>query len=120
MTSSIHDGLAAEGTLAWVDTASPTLPTAEQPIRVAEFNDLFATAVRAVDRVDSTTLRLTFDALAEERAPDLAARETNCCSFFNFDFMPADHDRVTMQVAVPNAYVAVLDGLAARAAAGAA
>jgi hypothetical protein len=31
-----------------------TLPTAEQPLRLAEFDELFATAVRRVDTVSTT------------------------------------------------------------------
>ncbi|MEV4838269.1 hypothetical protein AB0K05_27425 [Nonomuraea sp. NPDC049486] len=38
---------------AWVPSAC-TLPTAEQPLRVAEFDALFADAVRAVARPDRT------------------------------------------------------------------
>jgi len=34
------------------------LPTVEQPLRVAEFDELFATAVRPVERVDLTGLRV--------------------------------------------------------------
>ena len=39
--------------MAWVPEAC-TLPTVEQPLRVAEFDELFATAVRPVERVDLT------------------------------------------------------------------
>lgn len=99
----------------WVETASCTLPTAEQPVRVAEFDELFASAVRAVERIDATTLRLVLDASAEGRARDLAARETSCCSFFGFDFTPYAGDRVALRVSVPAAHVAVLEGFAARA-----
>jgi len=35
----------------WVPDAC-TLPTAERPLRLAELDDLFATAVRAVHRLD--------------------------------------------------------------------
>jgi hypothetical protein len=100
----------------WVpDTC--TLPTAERPLRVAEFDDLFATAVRAVERVAPTTLRLHLDEAAEATARDLAARETGCCSFFTFTFEPAGGEAmaVVMDVAVPAAHVAVLDALAERA-----
>jgi hypothetical protein len=55
--------------LDWVPAAC-TLPTAEQPLRVAEFDDLFATSVRAVDRVGPTVLRL--DAVAARVASMIA------------------------------------------------
>src|SRR5215212_2424579 len=100
--------------LDWVP-ASCTLPTVEQPLRVAEFDDLFTTAVRHLDRVDPATVLLTLDASSWDQARDLAGRESSCCSFFGFDFTPAGDDTVTMRVTVPAAHTAVLDALAARA-----
>ncbi|MGC4939917.1 hypothetical protein [Kribbella sp. DT2] len=99
--------------LGWAP-ASCTLPTVEQPIRAAEFDDLFTTAVRAAERIDATTLRLDLTTDAEARARDLASRESNCCSFFGFDFAPAG-DVVEMTVTVRAAHIAVLDAFAARA-----
>jgi hypothetical protein len=97
---------------AWVPDAC-TLPTADQPFRVAEFDDLFRSA-RGTERVAGTTLRLTLDRSTLDFARDLAARETECCSFFDFSFSPVGEDIVTMQVTVPPAYTAILDALAAR------
>ncbi|GAB3822953.1 hypothetical protein [Kribbella italica] len=99
--------------LDWVP-ASCTLPTVEQPIRVAEFDDLFSSSVRGAERIDATTLRLDVAADAEARARDLASRESTCCSFFGFDFAPVG-DVVEMTVTVPAAHVAVLDAFATRA-----
>jgi hypothetical protein len=95
-----------------------TLPAAERPLRVAEFDGLFAAALREVRRVTPTRLRLVLAAGggAEERARDLAARESACCSFFTFAITRRG-DALWMEVGVPAAQVAVLDGLAARAAA---
>ncbi|WP_199043277.1 hypothetical protein [Glycomyces salinus] len=45
------------------------LPSAEQPLRLAEFEDLFATAVTGLDRLDSTRLRLDLSP-----DPDTASR----------------------------------------------
>ncbi len=104
-----------ESTGAWVPEAC-TLPTAEQPLRVAEFEGLFVAALRAVNRVAPTALRLVLDASAEEVARELADRETACCSFFGFAF---DHDpagQLLMTVTVPAAHVVVLDRLAGQAA----
>jgi hypothetical protein len=44
--------------LGWTPSAC-TLPTTEQPLRVAEFDDLFARHVLQVRREDATHLRLT-------------------------------------------------------------
>lgn len=98
----------------WIP-ASCTLPTAEQPLRTAEFDALFADAVRGVDRITETAVRLTLDAGAVDRARELAARETECCSFFEFSFADEEDGTATMRVTVPPAQLAVLEALAARA-----
>lgn len=94
------------------------LPTAEQPLRVAEFDEFFADAVRDTDRVAPTKLRLELilDAEVARRAGGLIARETDCCSFFTF-VITAGGDGMTLEVRVPDAYAHVLDALAARVAA---
>lgn len=102
---------------AWVPQAC-TLPTAERPLRVAEFDTLFSTALRDVHRPWPTELRLTLDGTAEVAATvaDLVARETGCCSFFTFTLGRDGDDRLLLRVEVPSAHVGVLDGLHARAA----
>jgi hypothetical protein len=95
------------------------LPTVDQPLRVAEFDDLFARSVRAIERPDQTTARLTLDAADVDQARDLAGRETSCCSFFAFDLIPAEVDTVILQVRVPESQIAVLAALTARAGAAA-
>jgi hypothetical protein len=95
----------------WVPSAC-TLPTAEQPLRVAEFDALFAD-VRTVDRPEPVRLVLSLDApVAVVR--DLAARESECCSFFAFDVVE-QAGSVRLTIVVPPAHVDVLDALAARA-----
>ena len=71
-------------TEAWIPQAC-TLPTAERPLRTAEFDELFAGA-RGVSRRDDTTLVLELEPTPEvaARAADLAMREIGCCSFFTF------------------------------------
>ncbi|WP_292653153.1 hypothetical protein [Nocardioides sp.] len=95
-----------------------SLPTAEQPLRVAEFDDFFIDAVRGADRVAPTKLRLKLipDAEIAKRAGGLIARETDCCSFFTF-VITAGGDGMTLDIQVPDAYTHVLDALAARVAA---
>jgi hypothetical protein len=99
----------------WIDTTACTLPTAEQPLRVAEFDDLFRTAVREVSRLAPGVLVLRLDQAAEDLARNLVSRETECCSFFGFSFT-ADPTGLLLRVEVPAARSAVLDGLADRAA----
>lgn len=101
---------------AWVPEAC-TLPTAERPVRAAEFDELFATALRGQQRLAPTVLRWRLDPAAEAAARDLAGRETGCCSFLTFSFTQAG-DGVQVDVEVPPASTAVLDALAERAAAG--
>ena len=97
-----------------------TLPTVERPLRLAEFDDLFTTAVRQVDPVTPThaRMRLTGGAGLEATVRDLTARETACCSFFTFTVTrePArDGEALTLDVEVPPRYADVLASLAERA-----
>jgi hypothetical protein len=59
----------------WVPSAC-TLPTAEQPLRVAEFDALFAEAVQAIARPEPARLRLELGFSPEHaaRAAELTAR----------------------------------------------
>ncbi|GHH28298.1 hypothetical protein [Lentzea cavernae] len=90
-----------------------TLPTAERPFRVAEFDDLLATARR--HRPERTRLVLDLEPRPEvaARAADLAVRETGCCSFFTFE-LTATGGGLTLAISVPEAQAQVLDALAAR------
>ncbi|WP_326555375.1 hypothetical protein [Micromonospora sp. NBC_01813] len=96
-----------------------TLPTAEQPLRLAEFDYLFASAVSGVARVDRTRVRLDLrpEPTLAARAADLMMRESDCCSFFTFT-LTATGGQLALDVAVPAGHVDVLDALAARAAGG--
>ncbi|GIH20800.1 hypothetical protein [Rugosimonospora africana] len=100
----------------WVPQAC-TLPTPERPLRVAEFDQLFATALRGQQRLSPTELRWELDPDAEPMLRDLTSRETACCSFFIFTISPGTSE-LRLDVRVPANYVQVLDGLAARATAG--
>ncbi|MFC7650107.1 hypothetical protein ACFQX6_64565 [Streptosporangium lutulentum] len=96
--------------------AECTLPTGERPLRVAEFDDLFASALRGLERVGPTHLRLILESGAhvEETARDLTARETGCCSFFAFTLTPGG-DGLILDIEVPAVHTKVLDGLVVRA-----
>jgi hypothetical protein len=93
-----------------------TLPTEDRPLRRAEFDDLFATAVTDIGWVSPTHARFDMsggDALADCVA-DLAQREQSCCSFFVFE-IERDGDRVVLDVQVPPAHAEVLTALVGRA-----
>ena len=99
----------------WVPS-SCTLPTVEQPLRRAEFDALFADDVVSVDQ--TTPLDVHFELRAEPevagRAANLAAKETECCSFFAFD-LAITGGTVSMVVSTESPHEAVLAALAARA-----
>lgn len=93
-----------------------TLPTAERPLRLAEFDALFAAALRAQQRPSATVLRWELDPAAEATTRDLTARETACCSFFTFTVRPGPA-ALRVDITVPPAHADVLDALEQRAAA---
>ncbi|TCC25473.1 hypothetical protein [Kribbella speibonae] len=88
-----------------------TLPTAERPFRVAEFDDLFATHLRHAERVDPQTLDLTLNPESRATVEDLTARETECCSFFTFTLTGTTE--LHLRITVPPTQTAVLDGMLA-------
>ncbi|MEU7843474.1 hypothetical protein AB0B39_21260 [Micromonospora sp. NPDC049114] len=100
----------------WVPDAC-TLPTAERPLRLAEWDRFFVDAVRGIDRLSARHLRFQLDGAVrvEEMARDLAARESSCCSFFTFDLSRPDPASLSLDVRVPAAHADVLDALAERA-----
>jgi hypothetical protein len=104
---------------AWAPAAC-ALPPSEQQARVASFDALFAGTVRGIERLGPTRLRLDLapSPRTAGRAAELAAAETGCCSFFTFTLTAAGGS-LTLAVTVPPPQVAVLDGLAGRAAAAA-
>lgn len=102
--------------LAWVPQAC-TLPTAQQPLRLAEFDALCANTARTAERVDDTHLRLTLVGGPDLEATvrDLATRESDCCTFFTFTTTSNAPGRVTLDIKVPPAHTDVLAALAERA-----
>ena len=98
--------------MTWVPE-SCTLPTVEQPLRVAEFDDLFTAVTGPPRRVAPSRLEIVLAADAAASARDLVARETACCSFFTFTLTPCA-DGVELVTEVPAAQVAVLDAMQRR------
>lgn len=107
----------------WVAADACTLPTAEQPLRVAEFDDLFATGLRSIEYPNgSRRARLVFDGEDDlaDRVQRLADAETSCCSFFTFTLTPRPTDdpagvRLALDIEVPAARAGVLAALVRRA-----
>lgn len=99
----------------WVPDAC-TLPNQQVPLRVAEFSDLFATALRSLQRPEPGWLRLGLDPApqVEATAADLAARETQCCSFFDFT-LHRDDGQLWLDVRVPAGREPILDAIARQA-----
>ena len=84
-------------------TDACTMPTAERPLRLAEFDALFATAVRRGERRGSDVrMYLTGEEGLVEQVRDLAERETSCCSFLTFALVGPDQDP-TLDISVPPA-----------------
>ncbi|MCU1663085.1 MAG: hypothetical protein JWR58_3150 [Pseudonocardia sp.] len=100
----------------WVPADACTLTTAEQPLRMEEFDALFATALRGLERREPgwLHLRLTADPQVEASARELIERESECCSFFDFRLTHADGD-LRLDVRVPEGRVDVVDGIARQA-----
>jgi hypothetical protein len=96
-------------------TDACTLPTADRPLRLAEFDTLFATAVRSVERRGSgVRLHLAGGEGLVAEVRDLTAREASCCAFFTFGLDGTDDD-LTLDISVPSARQDILAALADRA-----
>jgi hypothetical protein len=98
-----------------MSTAACTLPTADRPLRLAEFDELFTESVRRVDRDgDSVRLHLSGASGLRETVRGLAERESSCCSFFTF-IIDGHDDDLTLEIAVPADHREILHGLVHRA-----
>ena len=96
-------------------TDACTLPTAERPLRLAEFDALFASVCSVTRRSDGgIRMHLAGEPGLLDHVRDLAERETACCSFFTFEFRGTDQDLV-LEVSVPPERRDILDAFAARA-----
>lgn len=91
-----------------------TLPSAAQPMRLMEFVELFRRQVISPHRIGPHRLEFSFangDGLYAQMS-DLVARESACCSFFEFTIEGLDQDHLVLQVRVPANRDDVLDALA--------
>ena len=101
----------------WASVEACTLPTVERPLRLAEFDDLFATTLLSVEKTGPTRARLllTGGEAVADRTQRLADAESSCCSFFTFGVSTVEPGLVAFDIEVPAAYVEVLAALVARA-----
>lgn len=91
------------------------MPTVERPARLAEFDALFADAVRSVERRDDDVrLHLSGETGLIDQAADLTARERACCSFFTFAITGTDRELI-LDISVPPTREDILDALVERA-----
>jgi len=104
-----------------MNVAACTLSETGRQTRAAEFSQLFGETVRSVKRPDPSWLQLELKPGPGPagRTAELAAAETQCCSFFTFTLTAAAGSLI-LDIRVPAAQAAVLDMLAERAAASAA
>lgn len=100
---------------AWVPADACTLPMAQRPLRVAEFDELFAVAVREVERPEPDRLRLHLaaDEQVQRTTRELVERESECCAFFSFGLSQTE-GWLQLDIRVPAGRVEVLDSLARR------
>jgi hypothetical protein len=100
---------------AWVPQVC-TLPTVDRPLRVAEFDALFADAVTGVEVTGPARIRMRLrpEASVAARAATLAVRETECCSFFAFTLTATGGD-LALDVAADEKYAGVVQALSVRA-----
>ena len=92
------------------------MPTAERPLRLAEFDKLFSSSLIVQKRLSPIALRCLLDPAVEPIARELTAKESECCSFFQFEFTSTE-DTLELDVQVPEEQTEVLDALEQRAAA---
>jgi hypothetical protein len=107
---------------AWTVEDFCTLPTAAQPFRLMEFDELFRSQTSSPRRIDPHLVEFIFARTDGRyaRVADLVARETACCPFFEFTISEHPHgaageDHLVLRVGVPASRVDVLEALTDRA-----
>ena len=124
MTGPASGTTTSDPDLAWAPVDGCTLPAASRPPRIAEFDELFATALRDVARpaagAPQARLVLAGDAGLPARVQRLADAETACCAFFTFTVTRLDavpgQTVVALDIEVPPARADVLEAFVDRAA----
>ena len=97
-------------------TDACTLPTAERPLRLAEFEDLFADHLTVTTWVgDRLRLSLSGDAGLREQVADLTARENAVLLVLRLHAVDGSADAVVLEVGVPAQRQEILDALDALA-----
>jgi hypothetical protein len=106
----------------WIVGNFCTLPTAARPLRVAEFGELFQDQIAAPRWIDAHRVEFSLAAADDlySRASDLVARESACCSFFDFSITRVAVAEIQgpgllVRVGVPASRHDVLEALADRA-----
>lgn len=117
-------GVSPHGT-GWVPVDACTLPTTERPLRAAEFDVLFATHLRDIERPDRLRVRMVLsgDTTLPGRIQRLVDAESSCCSFFRFRLARFEQDPpsasaetvMSLEIEVPPEHRTVLDALVALA-----
>jgi hypothetical protein len=99
----------------WCAPDACSLPIADQPGRVEEWDSLFATAVRRVETVPGG-VRFELDRSRADVAgvANLADRESQCCAFFTFGVTVAA-EALSLSVDADREHAEVVEALAARA-----
>lgn len=92
-----------------------TLPTTDRPLRQAEFDELFGD-IEALESPAATelVLHLRRDPEVIGRAATLAAKESQCCSFFGFR-VTIDADQSSLAITTSGDHEQVLAAIADRA-----
>ena len=95
-------------------TADCTMPTAGRPLRLAEFDALFASVTAVHHEGTVTRLHLGGGPGLADRVRDLTDRESQCCSFFTFTVTGSDTE-VDLEIEVPPQHRSIGAAIAARA-----
>ena len=95
-------------------TTACTLPTVERPLRLAEFDALFA-LVESIE-YDGNVARMHFSGppTLHDQIVDLTERESQCCSFFTFA-VDGTASEVDLGITAPAAHAEIVAALVARA-----
>lgn len=99
----------------WCAPDACSLPIADQPGRVAEWDTLFRTAVRTIETVPAgVRFELDRSRAGVAAVADLADRESQCCAFFTFG-VTVRSETLALSVGADREHADVVEALAARA-----